>query len=155
MPTMTIQISKIDYVSGNSPNWIHTRDGSRLKIWDDRIDEVRVGSAYEIPYYDKEYNGVMERTVGSKGIIKEVTGGNGSGTPAAPAEAPPVPRPPRGDGIPQTTPMGVVGAAQGTRERSIVAQAIIKSVIGVAGSPADVQKWIDCHDAIVAGKRVD
>ena len=154
MPTMTIQISKIDYVSGNSPNWIHTRDGSRLKIWDDRIDEVRVGSAYEIPYYDKEYNGVMERTVGSKGVIKEVTG-NSSSTPAAPAEAPPVSHPPRGDGIPQTTPMGVVGAAQGTRERSIVAQAIIKSVIGVAGSPADVQKWIDCHDAIVAGKRVD
>jgi hypothetical protein len=154
MPTATITISKIDYVSGNAPNWIHTRDGARLKIWDDRIDEVRVGSTYEIPYYDKEYNGVMERTVGSKGVIKEVAG-NGSSAPAAPVEPPPATSPPRGDDVPPTTPMAVVGAAQGTRERSIVAQAIIKSVIGVAGSPADVQKWVDCHDAIVAGKRVD
>jgi hypothetical protein len=49
--------------------------------------------------------------------------------------------------------MGVMGAAQGSRERSIQAQAIIKAVVAVGGSEADVQRWIDCHDKIVAGGR--
>jgi hypothetical protein len=154
MPTMQISISKIDYTSGSSPNWIHTSNGERLKIWDDRIGEVRIGATFEVPYYDKEYNGAMERTIGSKGIIKEVTGNGPAAAPPAPAEAPPAPRPPRGDGAaPTTTPMGVMGAAQGSRERSIQAQAIIKAVVAVGGSEADVQRWIDCHDKIVAGGR--
>jgi hypothetical protein len=50
--------------------------------------------------------------------------------------------------------MGVANAPQGNRERSIQAQAIIKSVIAVGGSEIDVQKWMDCHDKIVAGERV-
>jgi len=42
----------------------------------------------------------------------------------------------------------------GDRERSIQAQAIIKSVIAMDGTEADVQRWLDCHDKIVKGERV-
>jgi hypothetical protein len=150
MANMQITIDRIDYAGGNGPNMIHTKDGQQIKIWAERVGEVEVGKSYQIPYFDKDYKGVMERSVG-KGIIKEVTGGNGSQAPIAPPLAPVAqntvnPSP--------NTPVGVVGAAQGNRERSIQAQAIIKSVISVGGSEVDVQRWMDCHDKIVAGERV-
>ena len=150
MANMQITISKIDYAGGNGPNMIHTKDGQQIKIWNDRVDEVQVGKSYEIPFFDKDYKGTMERSVG-KGIIKEVTNGDGSQAPVAPPLAL---VPSNGGGRPHNTPVGVVGAAQGNRERSIQAHAIIKSVISVGGSEEDVQRWMDCHDKIVAGERV-
>lgn len=150
MPTMQITISKIDFSSGSGPNMLHTEDGQQVKIWPERAGEVEVGKRYEIPYFDKEYRGIMERSVG-KGIIKEVTNGNGSKAPASP---PLMLVPASAGGTPQTTPMGVVGASQNTRERSIQAQAIIKAVIAVGGDEKMFQRWLDVHDAIVKGERV-
>ena len=106
MANMQITISKIDYSSGSGPNMLHTEDGQQIKIWAERVGEVEVGKSYEIPYYDKDYRGVMERSVG-KGIIKEVTNGDGSQAPVPP---PPAPVASNGGGRPQNTPMGVANA---------------------------------------------
>ena len=150
MPTMQITISKIDFSSGSGPNMLHTEDGQQVKIWPERAGEVEVGKRYEIPYFDKEYRGIMERSVG-KGIIKEVTNGDGSQAPVAPPLAL---VPSNGGGRPHNTPMGVANAPQGTRERSIQAQAIIKAVIAVGGDETLFQRWLDVHDAVVKGERV-
>jgi hypothetical protein len=150
MANMQITISKIDYSSGSGPNMLHTEDGQQIKIWAERVGEVEVGKSYEIPYYDKDYKGVMERSVG-KGIIKEVTNGDGSQAPVAPPLAL---VPSNGGGRPHNTPMGVANAPQGTRERSIQAQAIIKAVIAVGGDETLFQRWLDVHDAVVKGERV-
>jgi hypothetical protein len=149
MATMQATITNIQRPNGKGPHTLHT-SGGMIKCWDEHAGKFFEGNTYEFPYYDKEYNGASERYVG-KGIVKEVSRGNGSEAPIAPPLAPVAqntvnPSP--------NTPVGVVGAAQGNRERSIQAQAIIKSVIAVGGSEVDVQKWMDCHDKIVAGERV-
>jgi len=150
MANMQITISKIDYSSGSGPNMLHTEDGQQIKIWNDRVAEVEVGKSYEIPFFDKDYKGVMERSVG-KGIIKEVTNGDGSQAPVAPPLAL---VPSNGGGRPHNTPMGVANAPQANRERSIQAQAIIKAVIAVGGDETLFQRWLDVHDAVVKGERV-
>jgi len=150
MANMQITISKIDYSSGSGPNMLHTEDGQQIKIWNDRVAEVEVGKSYEIPFFDKDYKGVMERIVG-KGIIKEVTNGDGSQAPVAPPLAL---VPSNGGGRPHNTPMGVANAPQANRERSIQAQAIIKAVIAVGGDETLFQRWLDVHDAVVKGERV-
>jgi hypothetical protein len=150
MANMQITIDRIDYAGGNGPNMIHTKDGQQIKIWNERVAEVEVGKSYEIPFFDKDYKGVMERSVG-KGIIKEVTNGDGSQAPVAPPLAL---VPSNGGGRPHNTPMGVANAPQGNRERSIQAQAIIKAVIAVGGDETLFQRWLDVHDAVVKGERV-
>ena len=149
MSTMTATITNIQRPNGKGPHTLHT-SGGVIKCWDEHAGKFFEGNTYEFAFYDKEYNGISERYVG-KGIVKEVSAGNGSEAPIAP---PPAPVAPNGGGRPQNTPMGVANAPQGNRERSIQAQAIIKSVISVGGSEVDVQRWMDCHDKIVAGERV-
>tara|TARA_R110000764_G_scaffold173647_1_gene260323 strand:+ start:312 stop:773 length:462 start_codon:yes stop_codon:yes gene_type:complete len=148
MATMTATIEVIQPSSGKGPSQLFY-DGGVVKCWDD-VGRFLQGRTYEFPYYEKDYQGTAERYVG-KGIVKEVSGGNAPQTPVA---APQTPVAPNGGGTPQTTPMAVANAPQGNRERSIQAQAIIKSVIAVGGTEADVQRWMDCHDKIVSGDRV-
>ena len=126
----------------------------RFKAWGEVLDKFTAEKTYRFEWYEKTYQGQPELLVSKFGDVSEVrAAGNGI---QSPIQAPPARKPAAEvSPPPRNTPQGVMGAAQGTRERSIVAQAIIKSVIGVVGTPADVQKWVDVHDAIVAGKRVD
>ena len=149
MSTMTATITNIQRPNGKGPYTLHT-SGGVIKCWDDNAGKFFEGNTYEFPTYNKPYNGIDEIYVG-KGIIKEVSSGNGSEPPIAPSPAPVAQNV---SSQPQTTPMAVANAPQGNRERSIQAQAIIKAVVAVGGSEADVQRWIDCHDKIVAGERV-
>ena len=151
MATMTATISSIQPPNGKGPYTLH-HAGGIIKCWDEHAPKFQEGRTYEFPFYNKPYNGTDELYVG-KGMIKEVTGG-GMSDYQAPVPPPPAPVASNGGGRPQNTPMGVANAPQGNRERSIQAQAIIKSVIAVGGSEVDVQKWMDCHDKIVAGERV-
>ena len=151
MATMTATISRIEPSSGKGPHTFHTNNGV-IKCWGEQADSFFEGCSYEFPYYAKDYNGAQELYVG-KGIVKEIRDGSGVDH-QAPVPPPPAPVASNGGGRPQNTPMGVANAPQGNRERSIQAQAIIKSVIAVGGSEVDVQKWMDCHDKIVAGERV-
>ena len=137
--------------SASSPYLVRTTDGQTIKGFKEKADELVIGKTYQIPYYDKDYEGTTERMISKFGIIKEVPLGGG---PVAPPQHPqgapsPIPAPP-----PQTTPMAVANAGTGNRERSIVAQAMIKSVVAVGGDAAQVQQCIDCHDRLVAGEQV-
>ena len=158
---VTLDVQHIAPGNGKAPGTITGIDvdsGRELqfKTWPDTISQFEAGKTVRFEWYlGKPWQGVQDMCVSQHGEVTPMPRAVGDG-PVAPVEAPLAPRaaeevsPP-----PRNTPQGVMGAAQGTRERSIVAQAIIKSVIGVVGTPADVQKWVDVHDAIVAGKRVD
>ncbi len=98
----------------------------------------------------QQYQGIESFEIGS-GIIKEVQTNNASVSPSqAPQSAPP----PAQAQPPQTTPMGVVSAGAGSKDRSIQALAIIKAVVAVGGTEGEVQRWMDCHDRLVAGEQV-
>jgi len=149
---MTATISSIQPgASPSAPSRVQTTDGQTLKVFAEKAAELAVGKTFQIPYYDKEYQGVTERMISKYGIIKEVPPGSGAVTPSeAPHGAPsPIPAPP-----PQTTPMGVVSAGAGSKDRSIQALAIIKAVVAVGGTEGEVQRWMDCHDRLVAGEQV-
>ena len=137
--------------SASSPYLVRTTDGQTIKGFKEKADELVIGKTYQIPYYDKDYEGTSERMISKFGIIKEVPLGGG---PVAPPQHPqgapsPIPAPP-----PQTTPMAVANAGTGSRDRSIQALAIIKAVVAVGGTEGEVQRWMDCHDMLVAGKQV-
>jgi|ETNvirnome_2_130_1030620.scaffolds.fasta_scaffold00627_16 hypothetical protein len=158
---VTLDVQGISPGEGSAPGTLTGIDVDsgqelRFKAWGEMLSQFTIGKSFKFEWYlGKEYKGIQDMCVSKHGDVSEVPSAAGNGI-QSPIQAPParkpaaeVPPPPR------NTPQGVMGAAQGTRERSIVAQAIIKSVIGVVGTPADVQKWVDVHDAIVAGKRVD
>ena len=151
MATMPATISSIQPPNGKGPHTLHTTQGV-IKCWGEQASSFFEGCSYEFPFYNKPYNGVDELYVG-KGIVKEIRDGSGVDH-QAPITPPTAPVPSNGGGRPQTTPMGVVGAAQGTRERSIQAQAIIKAVIAVGGDEKLFQRWLDVHDAVIKGERV-
>ena len=149
---MTATISSIPPgASPSAPSRVQTTDGQTLKVFAEKAAELAVGKTFQIPYYDKDYQGVTERMISKYGIIKEVPPGSGAVTPSeAPQGAPsPIPAP-----TPMNTPVGVANAGSSNRERSIVAQAMIKSVVAVGGDAAQVQQCIDWHDSIVAGTRL-
>ena len=132
------------------PTSIHTADGQKLKCWPNKVGSMVAGRTYLVPVVAKQYQGIESFEIGS-GIIKEVQTNN---APVSPSQAPQSAPPPAQAQPPANTPVGVANAASGTRERSIQAQAIIKAVIAVGGTEGEVQRWIDCHDMIVAGKQV-
>ena len=158
---VTLDVQGISPGEGSAPGTITGIDVDsgqelRFKAWGEMPSQFTIGKSFKFEWYlGKEYQGIQDMCVSKHGNVSEVPSAAGNGI-QSPIQAPPARKsatevsPP-----PRNTPQGVMGAAQGTRERSIVAQAIIKSVIGVVGTPADVQKWVDVHDAIVAGKRVD
>ena len=149
---MTATISSIQPgPSASSPYIVKTTDGQLIKAFKEKAGELVIGKTYQIPYYDKDYEGTTERMISKFGIIKEVPLGGGPVAPTQPPQgAPsPIPAPP-----PQTTPMGVVSAGAGSKDRSIQALAIIKAVVAVGGTEGEVQRWMDCHDRLVAGEQV-
>jgi hypothetical protein len=158
---VTLDVQGISPGEGSAPGTLTGIDVDsgqelRFKAWGEMLSQFTIGKSFKFEWYlGKEYKGIQDMCVSKHGDVSEVPSAAGNGI-QSPIQAPPARKPAAEvSPPPRNTPMGVVGAAQGTRERSIVAQAIIKSVIGVVGTPADVQKWVDVHDAIVAGKRVD
>jgi hypothetical protein len=160
---VTLDVQGISPGEGSAPGTITGIDVDsgqelRFKAWGEMLAQFQTGKSFQFEWYlGKEYKGIQDMCVSKHGDVSEVPSAAGNGI-QSPIEAPPARKsatevsPP-----PRNTPQGVMGAAQGTRERSIVAQAIIKSVISVGGAPDDGQvfRWLDLHDAIVAGKRVD
>ena len=135
-----------------------------LKIWADnpalkvfQQDQDAFPVHYEVSAESKfsEFTKADEWTLSKRGMPKLIPM---DGTdPQAATQAPqratspaPAPAPQKR----QNTPQGVMTGSGGDRERSIQAQAIIKSVISMDGTEADVQRWLDCHDKIVKGERV-
>lgn len=152
-----MQITITEIVAGGQaangkdrPTTIHTADGQKLKCWPNKVGSMVAGRTYLVPVVAKQYQGIESFEIGS-GIIKEVQTNNG---PVSPSQATQSAPPPAQAQPPVNTPIGVANAASGTRERSIQAQAIIKAVIAVGGDEAQVQRWLKCHDDIVAGKPV-
>jgi hypothetical protein len=152
-----MQITITEIVAGGQaangkdrPTTIHTADGQKLKCWPNKVGSMVAGRTYLVPVVAKQYQGIESFEIAS-GIIKEVQTNNASVSPSqAPQGAPsPIPAP-----TPMNTPVGVANAGSSNRERSIVAQAMIKSVVAVGGDAAQVQQCIDWHDSIVAGKRL-
>ena len=158
---VTLDVQGISPGEGSAPGTITGIDVDsgqelRFKAWGEMLSQFTIGKSFKFEWYlGKEYQGIQDMCVSKHGNDSEEPGAAGNGI-QSPIQVPPARKPAAEvSPPPRNTPQGVMGAAQGTRERSIVAQAIIKSVIGVVGTPADVQKWVDVHDAIVAGKRVD
>ncbi len=132
------------------PTTIHTTGGVKIKCWPNKVGTMKVGKTYIVPLVSSQYQGIETSEIGN-GIIKEVMGDHAPASPTQPSGS--VSAPAQAQQA-QNTPVGVANAASGTRERSIQAQAIIKAVIAVGGTEGDVQRWIDCHDMLVAGKQV-
>lgn len=152
-----MQITITEIVAGGQaangkdrPTSIHTADGQKLKCWPNKVGSMVAGRTYLVPVVAKQYQGIESFEIAS-GIIKEVQTNNAS---VSPSQAPQGAPPPAQAQPPANTPVGVANAVTGNRERSIQAQAIIKAVIAVGGTEGDVQRWIDCHDRLVAGEQV-
>ena len=135
-----------------------------LKIWPDNPalkvfeqDQAGFPAHYEISAESKfsDFTKTDEWTLSKRGMPKMVsTDGNGAQraveatqTAKQPFQEPALQKQ-------QNTAQGVMTGSGNNRERSIQAQAIIKSVIAMDGTEADVQRWLDCHDKIVKGERV-
>jgi hypothetical protein len=135
-----------------------------LKIWPDNPalkifeqDQAGFPAHYEISAESKfsDFTKTDEWTLSKRGMPKMVsTDGNGSQRAAEAPQRAPIPSPAPAPQKQRNTPQGVMTGSGGDRERSIQAQAIIKSVIAMDGTEADVQRWLDCHDRIVKGERV-
>jgi hypothetical protein len=152
-----MQITITEIVAGGQaangkdrPTTIHTADGQKLKCWPNKVGSMVAGRTYLVPVVAKQYQGIESFEIGS-GVIKEVQTNNG---PVSASQATQSAPPPAQAQPPVNTPIGVANAVTGNRERSIVAQAMIKSVVAVGGDAAQVQQCIDWHDSIVAGKRL-
>lgn len=152
-----MQITITEIVAGGQaangkdrPTTIHTADGQKLKCWPNKVGSMVAGRTYLVPVVTKQYQNIESFEIGN-GIIKEVQQNHAV---RSHTEAPQGAPPPAQAQPPQNTPVGVANAVTGNRERSIVAQAMIKSVVAVGGDAAQVQQCIDWHDSIVAGKRL-
>ena len=59
---MTATISSIQPgASPSAPSRVQTTDGQTLKVFAEKAAELAVGKTFQIPYYDKDYQGVPER----------------------------------------------------------------------------------------------
>jgi hypothetical protein len=132
------------------PTSIHTADGQKLKCWPNKVGSMVAGRTYLVPVVTKQYQGIESFEIGN-GIIKEV---QANSAPVSPSQAPQGAPPPAQAQPPVNTPMGVVSAGAGSKDRSIQALAIIKAVVAVGGTEGEVQRWMDCHDRLVAGEQV-
>ena len=155
--SIILEISDVQPGMGSAPGTItgfENGEPRTIKAFGEMLSHFQAGNTYQFEWYlGKEYQGQQDMLVSKHGEIR-IVGGNGS--PQA-TQAPQRAISP--GGIPasqkqQNTPQGVMTGSGGDRERSIQAQAIIKSVISMGGNEADVQRWLDCHDKIVKGERV-
>ena len=49
--------------SASSPYLVRTTDGQTIKGFKEKADELVIGKTYQIPYYDKDYEGASERVI--------------------------------------------------------------------------------------------
>jgi hypothetical protein len=157
--SMILEVTDVQPGQGNAPGTISGFENGEprtIKAFGDILTQFEAGKVYEFEWYmGKPYQGQQDMLVSKHGSIKSLSGGsNGS---QSPVEAPQRAKQTFQEPAPQkqtNTPQGVMTGSGGDRERSIQAQAIIKSVIAMDGTEADVQRWLDCHDRIVKGERV-
>ena len=157
--SMILEVTDVQPGQGNAPGTISGFENGEprtVKAFGDVLANFSAGQTFEFEWYmGKEYQGQQDMLVSKHASIKSLSGGsNGS---QSPVEAPQRAKQTFQEPAPQkqtNTPQGVMTGSGGDRERSIQAQAIIKSVIAMDGTEADVQRWLDCHDRIVKGERV-
>ena len=157
--SMILEVTDVQPGQGNAPGTIvgfENGEPRTVKAFGDVLANFSAGQTFEFEWYmGKPYQGQQDMLVSKHGSIKSLSGGsNGS---QSPVEATQRAKQTFQEPAPQkqtNTPQGVMTGSGGDRERSIQAQAIIKSVIAMDGTEADVQRWLDCHDRIVKGERV-
>ena len=157
--SMILEVTDVQPGQGNAPGTISGFENGEprtVKAFGDVLENFSAGQTFEFEWYmGKPYQGQQDMLVSKHGSIKSLGGGsNGS---QSPVEAPQRAKQTFQEPAPQkqtNTPQGVMTGSGNNRERSIQAQAIIKSVIAMDGTEADVQRWLDCHDKIVKGERV-
>jgi hypothetical protein len=157
--SMILEVTDVQPGQGNAPGTIvgfENGEPRTVKAFGDVLENFSAGQTFEFEWYmGKPYQGQQDMLVSKHASIKSLGGGsNGS---QSPVEAPQRAKQTFQEPAPQkqtNTPQGVMTGSGNNRERSIQAQAIIKSVIAMDGTEADVQRWLDCHDKIVKGERV-
>ena len=157
--SMILEVTDVQPGQGNAPGTISGFENGEprtVKAFGDVLAHFSAGQTFEFEWYmGKEYQGQQDMLVSKHASIKSLSGGsNGS---QSPVEATQRAKQTFQEPAPQkqtNTPQGVMTGSGNNRERSIQAQAIIKSVIAMDGTEADVQRWLDCHDRIVKGERV-
>ena len=157
--SMILEVTDVQPGQGNAPGTISGFENGEprtVKAFGDTLANFSAGQTFEFEWYmGKPYQGQQDMLVSKHASIKSLSGGsNGS---QSPVEAPQRAKQTFQEPAPQkqtNTPQGVMTGSGNNRERSIQAQAIIKSVIAMDGTEADVQRWLDCHDRIVKGERV-
>ena len=157
--SMILEVTDVQPGQGNAPGTIvgfENGEPRTVKAFGDVLANFSAGQTFEFEWYmGKPYQGQQDMLVSKHASIKSLGGGsNGS---QSPVEATQRAKQTFQEPAPQkqtNTPQGVMTGSGGDRERSIQAQAIIKSVIAMDGTEADVQRWLDCHDRIVKGERV-
>jgi hypothetical protein len=157
--SMILEVTDVQPGQGNAPGTISGFENGEprtIKAFGDILTQFEAGKVYEFEWYmGKPYQGQQDMLVSKHGSIKSLSGGsNGSQRAAEAPQRAPAPSPAPAPQKQRNTPQGVMTGSGGDRERSIQAQAIIKSVIAMDGTEADVQRWLDCHDRIVKGERV-
>jgi hypothetical protein len=156
---MIMQVDAVTPNTGAGPGTITGHQNGQpceVKAFSETLQRFEAGRTYEFGWYlGKEYQGHQDMLVSKHHAITELSvGSNGAQKP--PEATQEAKQPPRQGNPPKqtSTPQGVMTGSSSDRERSIQAQAIIKSVIAMAGTETDVQRWLDCHDRIVKGERV-
>jgi hypothetical protein len=157
--SMILEVTDVQPGQGNAPGTISGFENGEprtIKAFGDILTQFEAGKAYEFEWYmGKPYQGQQDMLVSKHGSIKSLDGGsNGSQSPVEATQRAKQPFQEPALQKQQNTAQGVMAGSGNNRERSIQAQAIIKSVIAMDGTEADVQRWLDCHDRIVEGERV-
>ena len=157
--SMILEVTDVQPGQGNAPGTISGFENGEprtIKAFGEILTQFEAGKVYEFEWYmGKEYQGQQDMLVSKHASIKSLGGGsNGSQSPVEATQRAKQPFQEPALQKQQNTAQGVMTGSGNNRERSIQAQAIIKSVIAMDGTEADVQRWLDCHDRIVKGERV-
>ena len=160
---VTLDVQGISPGEGSAPGTITGIDVDsgqelRFKAWGEMLSQFTIGKSFKFEWYlGKEYKGIQDMCVSKHGDIEIVaTDSQAPLPPVRPDVDPliddalpealggtPAPRP-------HNTPVAVLAASQGSKERSIQILAIMKSVIESGGSPDgdDVERWLKVHDGL-------
>ena len=157
--SMILEVTDVQPGQGNAPGTISGFENGEprtVKAFGDTLANFSAGQTFEFEWYmGKPYQGQQDMLVSKHGSIKSLSGGsNGSQSPVEATQRAKQTFQEPALQKQQNTAQGVMTGSGNNRERSIQAQAIIKSVIAMDGTEADVQRWLDCHDKIVKGERV-
>ena len=164
---MTLNVQEVQPAQGKVPGVIRgvdVDDGQdrEVKCYEEKIDEFRVGSIARFEWYlGKEWDGHRDMIVSKFGDIEIVSTDSQAPLPPVRPDVDPL----IDDALPEAlggtpaprphnTPVAVLAASQGSKERSIQILAIMKSVIESGGSPDgdDVERWLARHDALLTDR---